>query len=189
MNLFEASCEAFALFFTQLLCECGSSALRASRLVRYVPSNAEALQKTARHGDVAWLIFPIFYFIGVAIMFEILLAFTVEAYIELREENEKEEEEEMEREESEQAEQASYEEHGGHGEHEKKEKEQLDIVPRRELSEQTCSLSSKDTFFEEALVESLDGYSKAFEVLVSRRCRRSSRREVRWCTTSLRSCL
>lgn len=122
--------------------------------VRYVPSNAEALQKTARHGDVAWLIFPIFYFIGVAIMFEILLAFTVEAYIELREENEKEEEEEMEREESEQAEQASYEEHGGHGEHEKKEKEQLDIVPRRELSEQTCSLSSKDTFFEEALVES-----------------------------------
>ena len=98
---------------------------RALRPVRYVPSNAEALQKTARHGDLAWLIFPIFYFIGVAIMFEILLAFTVEAYIELREESEKEEEEEMEREGSELG--------SHHGEHEKK-AEQLDI----------------DTFFEEA---------------------------------------
>jgi len=79
---------AFSLFFTQLLCE-------------YVPTNAEALQKTSKWGDVAWLIFPCFYFIGVAIMFEILLAFTVEAYIELREESEEDEEEESESEEEE----------------------------------------------------------------------------------------
>eukprot|EP00930_Biecheleria_cincta_P039506 TRINITY_DN27155_c0_g1_i1.p1 TRINITY_DN27155_c0_g1~~TRINITY_DN27155_c0_g1_i1.p1 ORF type:complete len:1643 (+),score=374.49 TRINITY_DN27155_c0_g1_i1:111-5039(+) len=62
----------FALYFTQLLCE-------------YVPTNAEALQKASQHGDIAWLIFPCFYFIGVAIMFEILLSFTIDTYIELRE--------------------------------------------------------------------------------------------------------
>jgi len=116
---------AFALFFTQLLCE-------------YVPVNAEALQKTARWGNVAWLIFPFFYFLGVAIMFEILLAFTVEAYIELREESEKEEEEEKEREEEaghqlvDGHEGHGHEGHEGHG-HEKEKSEKFNI----------------DTFFEE----------------------------------------
>lgn len=109
---------AFALFFTQLLCE-------------YVPVNAEALQMTARWGDVAWLIFPIFYFLGVAIMFEILVAFTVEAYIEIREENEKEEEEEQEREEEEAPHGHHVEDHGGHGghghDHPKEKKEKFDI--------------------------------------------------------------
>jgi len=91
---------AFALFFTQLLCE-------------YVPTNAEALEAASEWGNVAWLIFPIFYFLGVAIMFEILLAFTVEAYIELREENEKEEDEEEEDEEEEEGHGSA--EHAPHG--------------------------------------------------------------------------
>ncbi|CAJ1452288.1 unnamed protein product [Effrenium voratum] len=96
---------AFALFFTQLLCE-------------YVPVNAEALEKTSRWGSVAWLIFPLFYFIGVAIMFEILLAFTVEAYIELREENENEEEEEEEEAAEQDGHGHGHEEHGHGGGHE-----------------------------------------------------------------------
>lgn len=124
---------AFALFFTQLLCE-------------YVPTNAEALQKTSRYGDVAWLIFPLFYFLGVAIMFEILLAFSVEAYIELREENEKEEEEEMEREEEEQERaEGSGGVHGqseGHG-HESHQEH------RKEEEEEENNKFERDSFFEE----------------------------------------
>eukprot|EP00913_Durusdinium_trenchii_P025063 g23527.t1 len=107
---------AFALFFTQLLCE-------------YVPTNAEALQKTSRYGDVAWLIFPLFYFLGVAIMFEILLAFSVEAYIELREENEKEEDLQMEREEEEQ--------------------ERAEAGTRLEEEEEENNKFERDSFFEE----------------------------------------
>eukprot|EP00933_Yihiella_yeosuensis_P020344 TRINITY_DN16316_c0_g1_i1.p1 TRINITY_DN16316_c0_g1~~TRINITY_DN16316_c0_g1_i1.p1 ORF type:complete len:1621 (-),score=384.37 TRINITY_DN16316_c0_g1_i1:116-4978(-) len=91
---------AFGVWFTQLLCE-------------YVPTNAEALQKTSKFGSVAWLIFPFFYFISVAIMFEILLAFTVEAYVQLGEEAEMEEEPE---EESESESEEEEEEGHGHGE-------------------------------------------------------------------------
>jgi two pore calcium channel protein len=64
---------AFVAWFTQLLGE-------------YEPEWADALYKTASYPEIAWWIFPAFYLIGVAILFEILKAFTIELYLALKEE-------------------------------------------------------------------------------------------------------
>jgi len=64
----------YTTWFTQLLCE-------------YAPEWADALTRTSRHGEIAWFIYPIFYIIGVAIVFEILKAFTIETYLALKEEH------------------------------------------------------------------------------------------------------
>lgn len=61
----------FVTWFSQLLCE-------------YVPEYAEALQKSSSWGDVAWWIFPLFYLVNVAILFEIVKAFTIEVYLGLK---------------------------------------------------------------------------------------------------------
>lgn len=79
---------AFITFFTQLLSE-------------YVPETAEALEKVSKFGYIAWYIFPLFYIIGVAIIFEIAKAFTIEYYLAIKEEQEEEEEEGEEEEEEE----------------------------------------------------------------------------------------
>merc|ERR1712118_296663 len=63
----------FVTWFTQLLCE-------------YAPEWAEALDRTSSVGWISWYIFPLFYLIGVAIIFEILKAFTIETYLALTEE-------------------------------------------------------------------------------------------------------
>merc|ERR1719247_533703 len=70
----------YVTWFTQLLCE-------------YAPEWADALWRTSSMGDIAWYVYPIFYIIGVAIVFEILKAFTIETYIALKEEKDEEEEE------------------------------------------------------------------------------------------------
>jgi len=70
---------AFATWLTQLLCE-------------YAPEWAEALSIASRWGSVAWLIYPVFYLIGVAILFEILKAFTIETFLALKEESDEKEE-------------------------------------------------------------------------------------------------
>jgi len=62
---------AFATWFTQLLGE-------------YEPEWADALSRCSSWGDYAWWIFPAFYLIGVAILFEILKAFTIELYLTLK---------------------------------------------------------------------------------------------------------
>ncbi|CAE7210934.1 TPC1 [Symbiodinium natans] len=74
---------AFTTFFAQLLSE-------------YVPENADALQAASSWGDVAWYVFPAFYLLGVAIIFEITKAFTIEYYLAIKEEAEDEEENEEE---------------------------------------------------------------------------------------------
>merc|ERR1712151_113714 len=79
---------AFSTWFTNLLEE-------------YVPEQAEALQKVCVWGDIAWYIFPVFYIIGVSILFEVLVAFTVEKYLALKEEHDGEEPEEENEEEDE----------------------------------------------------------------------------------------
>jgi len=68
---------AFVAWFTQLLGE-------------YEPEWADALWRCSTWGDFAWWIFPAFYLIGVAILFEILKAFTIELYIALKEEADRE---------------------------------------------------------------------------------------------------
>jgi len=75
---------ALGTWFTQLLSE-------------FVPEMAKALQRCTgpgAWGDVAWYIFPCFYIVGVAIIFEIAKAFTIEYYMAIKEEAEAEEEEE-----------------------------------------------------------------------------------------------
>merc|ERR1712039_603764 len=72
---------AFTTWFTNLLEE-------------YVPEQADALQRVCKWGDFAWYIFPTFYIIGVSILFEVLVAFTVELYLALKEEHDGEEAEE-----------------------------------------------------------------------------------------------
>jgi len=62
---------AFATWFTQLLGE-------------YEPDWADALYRTSAWGDYAWWVFPAFYLVGVAILFEILKAFTIELYLTLK---------------------------------------------------------------------------------------------------------
>jgi hypothetical protein len=79
---------AFATWFTQLLCE-------------YSPEMAEALFLAASWGELAWYIFPLFYLIGVAILFEILKAFTIETFLGLKEEEDEEESGENEKKEEE----------------------------------------------------------------------------------------
>merc|ERR1712039_408356 len=64
---------ATALWFNQVLCE-------------YVPTCTDAIYKTSNHPDLAWLIFPAFYFIGCAILYELLLAFTVQVFFDTKEE-------------------------------------------------------------------------------------------------------
>merc|ERR1712066_873727 len=76
---------AFTTWFTNLLEE-------------YVPEQADALQRVCKWGDFAWYIFPTFYIIGVSILFEVLVAFTVELYLALKEEHDGIEEEENEEE-------------------------------------------------------------------------------------------
>lgn len=49
-----------------------------------MPEYAEALQKSSSWGDVAWWIFPLFYLVNVAILFEIVKAFTIEVYLGLK---------------------------------------------------------------------------------------------------------
>jgi len=68
---------AFATWFIQLLGE-------------YEEEWADALWRCSAWGDYAWWIFPAFYLIGVAILFEILKAFTIELYLTLKEEVESE---------------------------------------------------------------------------------------------------
>jgi hypothetical protein len=63
----------YVTWFTQLLCE-------------YSPEWADALDRTSQIGFIAWYIYPIFYIFGVAIVFEILKAFTIETYLALKEE-------------------------------------------------------------------------------------------------------
>lgn len=63
----------FATWFTQLLCE-------------FAPEWADALYRASSIGPIAWYIYPTFYVFGVAIMFEILQAFTIETYLALKEE-------------------------------------------------------------------------------------------------------
>eukprot|EP00928_Gymnodinium_smaydae_P014766 TRINITY_DN15428_c0_g5_i1.p1 TRINITY_DN15428_c0_g5~~TRINITY_DN15428_c0_g5_i1.p1 ORF type:complete len:1554 (-),score=231.41 TRINITY_DN15428_c0_g5_i1:177-4838(-) len=80
---------AFSTWFTSLLEE-------------YVPAQAEAVQNAVPvWGDVAWYTLPLFYVIGVSILFEVLVAFTVETFLALKEQldgdEEKEDEEEVER--------------------------------------------------------------------------------------------
>merc|ERR1719326_279440 len=72
---------AFVTWFTQLLCE-------------YAPEWADALWRVSSVGDIAWYIYPIFYIFGVAIVFGILKAFTIETYLALKEEADGESEEE-----------------------------------------------------------------------------------------------
>jgi two pore calcium channel protein len=63
----------YVTWFTQLLCE-------------YAPEWADALYRVSSIGWFAWYIYPIFYILGVAIVFEILQAFTIETYLALKEE-------------------------------------------------------------------------------------------------------
>eukprot|EP00971_Amphidinium_carterae_P115125 2280138-Amphidinium_carterae.1 len=80
---------SFGTWFTQLLCE-------------FAPEWAEALSLASNYGSVAWYIYPVFYLIGVAILFEILKAFTIETFLALKEESvEKEEEKKVNEEERE----------------------------------------------------------------------------------------
>jgi two pore calcium channel protein len=72
---------AFVTWFTQLLCE-------------YAPEWADALDNACPWGYIAWYIFPTFYVVGVAVIFEILKAFTIETYLALKEEEDGEGEEE-----------------------------------------------------------------------------------------------
>jgi len=65
----------FTTWFTQLLCE-------------YSPEWADALWRVSAFGWISWYIYPIFYLFGVAIVFEILKAFTIETYLALKEESE-----------------------------------------------------------------------------------------------------
>lgn len=74
---FNDSIMAFVTWFTQLLCE-------------YSPELAQALDLTSSWGAVAWYIFPAFYLVGVAILFEIFKAFTIEKFLALKEEADKE---------------------------------------------------------------------------------------------------
>eukprot|EP00928_Gymnodinium_smaydae_P014755 TRINITY_DN15428_c0_g1_i1.p1 TRINITY_DN15428_c0_g1~~TRINITY_DN15428_c0_g1_i1.p1 ORF type:complete len:606 (-),score=142.93 TRINITY_DN15428_c0_g1_i1:73-1890(-) len=76
---------AFTTWYTNLLQE-------------YMPEMAEALQKVVPGGwgDYAWYIYPVFYVIGVSILFEVLVAFTVETFLALKEQYDGEEEEEDE---------------------------------------------------------------------------------------------
>eukprot|EP00434_Breviolum_minutum_P000894 symbB.v1.2.000790.t1/scaffold44.1/size390916/3 len=74
---------AFITFFAQLLSE-------------YVPENATALQVASSWGNIAWYIFPSFYILGVAIIFEITKAFTIEYYLAIKEEAEDDDEEKEE---------------------------------------------------------------------------------------------
>jgi len=62
----------YTTWFTQLLCE-------------YAPEWADALNRVAMYGDFVWYIYPTFYVLGVAIVFEILKAFTIETYLALKE--------------------------------------------------------------------------------------------------------
>jgi two pore calcium channel protein len=78
---------AFATWFTQLLGE-------------YEPEWAEALSRCSSMGDYAWWIFPAFYLIGVAMLFEILKAFTIELYLTLKIEEDRKESAEDEDEEA-----------------------------------------------------------------------------------------
>jgi len=68
---------AFGTFFIQLL-------------VEYAPEWAEALYVTSKYGSIAWYVYPTFYLVGVAILFEIFKAFTIETFLALKEEAEKE---------------------------------------------------------------------------------------------------
>lgn len=70
---------AYTTWFTQLLCE-------------YSPEWADALYRTSKYGAYAWYIFPTFYLLGVAIVFEIFKAFTIETYLALKEEHDAKEE-------------------------------------------------------------------------------------------------
>mmetsp|Transcript_47869 Transcript_47869/g.115041 ORF Transcript_47869/g.115041 Transcript_47869/m.115041 type:complete len:821 (+) Transcript_47869:135-2597(+) len=72
---------AAATWFVQLLAE-------------YTPELADALWKTSAYGEVAWWICPAFYIVGVAILFEILTAFTIETFLALKEQTELERREE-----------------------------------------------------------------------------------------------
>lgn len=69
---------AFGTWFTQLLCE-------------YAPEWADALYRVSRFGEIAWYIYPVFYLLGVAVVFEILKAFTIEAFLAIKEEEDAEE--------------------------------------------------------------------------------------------------
>merc|ERR1740115_334341 len=70
----------YVTWFTQLLCE-------------YSPEWADALCRTSSVGYIAWYVYPVFYIFGVAIVFEILKAFTIETYLALKEEADGDEEE------------------------------------------------------------------------------------------------
>ena len=55
-----------------------------------MPENARALQVASSWGNIAWYVFPCFYILGVAIIFEITKAFTIEYYLAIKEEAEDE---------------------------------------------------------------------------------------------------
>lgn len=66
---------AFMTWFTHLLGE-------------YEPEWADALYNTSAWGELAWYVFPIYYLLGVAILWEIFTAFTIETFLALKEEAE-----------------------------------------------------------------------------------------------------
>jgi len=70
----------YVTWFTQLLSE-------------YNPEWADGLYRVSSIGAIAWYIYPTFYIFGVAIVFEILKAFTIETYLALKEEADDEGEE------------------------------------------------------------------------------------------------
>jgi len=70
----------YVTWFTQLLSE-------------YNPEWADGLYRCSSIGWIAWYIYPTFYIFGVAIVFEILKAFTIETYLALKEEADDEGEE------------------------------------------------------------------------------------------------
>jgi len=70
---FNDSLMALGTWFTQLLNE-------------YSAELAEAIWLSSAYGELAWLICPVFYVVGVAIIFEIVKAFTIETFLGLKEE-------------------------------------------------------------------------------------------------------
>jgi len=74
---FNDSVMAFGTWFMLLLCE-------------YSSELADGLALGAPHGEVSWLVFPAFYLVGVAIIFEVLKAFTIESFLALKEEADEE---------------------------------------------------------------------------------------------------
>eukprot|EP00401_Gymnodinium_catenatum_P082966 CAMPEP_0117538774 /NCGR_PEP_ID=MMETSP0784-20121206/42650_1 /TAXON_ID=39447 /ORGANISM="" /LENGTH=412 /DNA_ID=CAMNT_0005335395 /DNA_START=526 /DNA_END=1764 /DNA_ORIENTATION=- len=61
---------AFGVWVVSLLCE-------------YVPEFFDAIQKAAKHPWTA-LVFPIFYLMGVSVVFELVLAFTIDVFLNLK---------------------------------------------------------------------------------------------------------